>query len=346
MAILTNEVVQFANGNTDFYEAAVKNYHSPTDEQNHLVNKAFFAELERKSGVPRDGLATEAWVSHPSVRWASFAVIDATIQAILPSVLTSAFGLFMDMKFVGVGDILKVRVMPNSLYTVSKGGKGERTTFRQKKFAADVVIAPEEHLITVYTDMYRVLAGKENVSDFIALVVMSIQQDMYAEALAALTTGLTSITTGTSLNKSGAFDMKTLVKMAEEIQVRNAGVRPVIAGSAVALMNVLPDSTSGYRMYVDGNGGAINLIRGILGFDVLKLDQALAKNGGLVLPDDTLYIVSPNQDKLVKGAVSSALTNSNQFYDNADITSNYTHRMNYAFEYVSAAKAGIYKITE
>lgn len=121
MAILTNEVVQFANGNTDFYEAAVKNYHSPTDEQNHLVNKAFFAELECKSGVPRDGLATEAWVSHPSVRWSAFAVIDATIQAILPSVLTSAFGLFMDMKFVGVGDILKVRVMPNSLYTVSKG---------------------------------------------------------------------------------------------------------------------------------------------------------------------------------------------------------------------------------
>ena len=194
--------------------------------------------------------------------------------------------------------------------------------------------------------MYRVLAGKENVSDFISLVVLSIQQDMYAEALNALTTGLTAITNGTSLNKTGAFDMKTLIKMAEEVQIKNAGVRPVIAGSAVALMNVLPDSTSGYRMYVDGKGGSVELLRGIIGYDVLKLDQALAKDGGMVLPDDTLFIVSPNQDKLVKGAVSSALTNSNQFYDNADITSNYTHRMNYAFEYVSAAKAGIYKITE
>ncbi len=277
---------------------------------------------------------------------ASFAIVDATIKAILPSVLTPAFGLFMDMKFVGVGDVLKIRVLPNSLYTVSKGGKGERTTFRQKKFAADVVIAPEEHLITIYTDMYRVLAGKENVSDFIALVVLSIQQDMYGEALNALTTGLTAITNGTSLNKTGAFDMKTLVKMAEEVQIKNAGVRPVIAGSAVALMNVLPDSTSGYRMYVDGKGGSVELIRGVIGYDVLRLDNALAKDGGMVLPDDTLYVVSPNQDKLVKGAVSSALTNSNQFYDNADITSNYTHRMNYAFEYVSAAKAGIYKITE
>lgn len=233
--------------------------------------------------------------------FASFAIVDATVKAILPSVLTPAFGLFMDMKFVGVGDVLKIRVLPNSLYTVSKGGKGERTTFRQKKFATDVVIAPEEHLITIYTDMYRVLAGKENVSDFIALVVLSIQQDMYAEALNALTTGLTAITNGTSLNKTGAFDMKTLVKMAEEVQIKNAGVRPVIAGSAVALMNVLPDSTSGYRMYVDGKGGSVGLIRGVIGYDVLRLDNALAKDGGMVLPDDTLYVVSPNQDKLVKG---------------------------------------------
>ena len=121
MAILTNEVVQFANGNTDFYEAAYENFHKPSVEQTQLVNKAFFAEIERKSGVSRDGLATEAWVSHPSVRWSAFAVIDATIKAILPSILTSAFGLFMDMKFVGVGDVLKIRVLPNSLYTVSKG---------------------------------------------------------------------------------------------------------------------------------------------------------------------------------------------------------------------------------
>ena len=38
--------------------------------------------------------------------------IDATVNAILPSVLTPAFGIFMDLRFVGVGDI-KIRVMPN-----------------------------------------------------------------------------------------------------------------------------------------------------------------------------------------------------------------------------------------
>lgn len=233
--------------------------------------------------------------------FATCAVIDATVSAILPSVLTPAFGVFMDLRFVGVGDIYKVRVMPNTLYTVSKGGKGERTTYRQKKYAADVIIAPEEHLVTIYVDMYRVLGGKESISDFISLVVLSVEQDMYAEALGVLTTGLTNATNGTQYSFSGAFDMATLVNMAETVQVYNAGVRPVIAGSAVALMNVLPDSAYGYRMNVDGNGGSIDLVKNVLGFDVLRLNQAAAKNGGLVLPNDTLYVVSPAQDKLIKG---------------------------------------------
>ena len=277
---------------------------------------------------------------------ASLAIVDATINAILPSVLTPAFGLFMDLRFVGVGDIYKFRVNPNSLYTVSKGGKGERTSFRQKKYATDVIITPEEHIVTIYTDMYRVLAGKEDIGEFIRLVVLSIEQDMYAEAIDALTTGLNAVTSGTDFTYTGAFDMKKLLTMAQKVQVFNANVRPVIAGTSVALMNVLPDSTAGYRMNIDGNGGSINLVRNVYGYDVLVMDQAVSKDGSLVLPNDKLFVISPAQDKLVKGAVSNALTNSNQFYDNADITQNFTMRKNYGFAYASAAKAGIYNITE
>lgn len=346
MAILTPEVVHFAAGNTDFYEAAIENYLKPAPEQSKILNAAFFAEIEKKSGVAREGLAPEAWVSHPSVQWATFAIIDATVNAILPSVLTPAFGIFMDLRFVGVGDIMKIRVMPNTLYNVSLGGRGERTTFRQKKYAADVIITPVEHLITIYVDMYRVLVGKEDIGEFIRQVVLSVEQNMYGEAISALTTGLADVTSGTDLTETGAFDMKTLIKMGELVQVRNAGVRPIITGSATALMNVIPDGSSGFRGNYDANGGAINLIKNVFGFDVLRLDQALAADGGLVLPDNQIFVVSPAQDKLVKGAVSSTLANSNQFYENADLTSNFTYRKNYAFAYASSATAAVYTITD
>lgn len=276
---------------------------------------------------------------------ASFAVVDATVNAILPQVLTPAFGLFTDFRFVSLGDVVKFKIKPNQFFTVSKGGTGERTIHRQKDFAQDIIVAPVEHIVTVYTDMYRVLAGKEDIADFVARVVLAIEQAMYGDALNALMTGLTNLPVG-SYNYTGAFDMKTLVKMAETVQVYNAGVRPVIAGSATALMNVLPDSTLGYRGNYDANGGSIELIKNVYGYDVIKMDNAAAQGGGLVLPDDKIFVVSPAQDKLVKGVVSNALTNSNQFYDNADLTSDYTTRKMWEFVYASAAKAGVYKITD
>ena len=348
---MPNEVVQFAQtngGNTDFY-VAFQDYYFNRDkmdsEKHDKLQNAFFAEIIAKSGVSRDGLTTEAWVSHPSVQWAAFAVVDATVNAILPQVLTPAFGLFTDFRFVSLGDVVKFKIMPNQFFTVSKGGTGERTIHRQKDFAQDIIVAPVEHIVTVYTDMYRVLAGKEDIADFVARVVLAIEQAMYGDALNALMTGLNNLPTGT-YKISGAFDMKTLVKMAETVQVYNAGVRPVIAGSATALMHVLPDSTLGYRGNYDANGGSIELIKNVYGYDVIKMNNAAAQGGGLVLPDNKIFVVSPAQDKLVKAVVSNALTNSNQFYDNADLTSDYTTRKMWEFVYASAAKAGVYEITE
>lgn len=43
--------------------------------------------------------------------------------------------------------------------------------------------------------------------------------------------------------------------------------------------------------------------------------------------------------------VSNTLTNSNQFYDNADITQNFTMRKDWDFVFASAAFGGKYKIT-
>ena len=225
-------------------------------------------------------------------------------------------------------------------------GTGERTSFRQTKFAQDVIVAPKEHIITIYVDMYRVLAGKDDLGQFIRNVVLSIEQDMYAEALTALSTGLTTATNGTAYTYTGAFDMTSLLKICELVEVYNYGVKPVIAGTAIALSKVIPDSAYGYRGNYDAAGAVIDLTQSVYGYSVLKLNQAAAKKGGLVLPDNQLFIVSPAQDKLVKGAVSNSLTNSGDFYTNADITQNFTMRKNYAFIYASAAKAGIYTISE
>lgn len=345
--MLTNqELIKFANGNTDFYEAAMAYFcdGEKSSENKGLMQEAFLSEVERKSGVARSGLEVNAWINHPSVRWASMSIVESTIRAIIPVTILSQFDAFADFRTQEFGDVTKFDIMPHSFYVVSKSGRAERTSFRQRKFVSEITLAPEAHIITVYKKFYNVLANKDNVADFMGWVILSIRTEMYTDALVALNAGLATIPTG-ALNVAGAFDLKTLIKMCETVQYRNGGVRPVIAGSATALMNVIPDSTSGYRMNVDGEGdGRINLMKMVMGYDVLKLDNAVTTDGTLILPDNKIYVISPSQDKLLKGVATVSLSNQNEYYDNADLTSNYTTRQEWAFAYASSAYAGVYTV--
>lgn len=344
--MLTNELIKFADGKTDFYEAAMSYFcdKQQSQENKNLLDMAYFAEVERKSGVSCEGLDPMAWANNPSVRWASFAIIDQVINAIIPVTILPQFGIFADMKTQGYGDITKFTVNPNQFYVLSKTAMGERTSHRVKNYNTDVILAPVDHIITIYTDWLRVMCRKESPVDMMALVLRSIENEMYSDALATLLAGLNAIPAGAQ-NVQGAFDMTSLVKMAETIQYRNAGARPIICGGAAALMHVIPDSTSGYRLNVDGEGnGRIELLKSIMGFPVMKLDNAVTPAGDLLLPDDKIFVVSPSQDKLVKGVVVNGVTNSNDYFQNADLTSNITLRKSWAFSFLTNAQAGIYTI--
>lgn len=122
--MLTQEIVNFANGKTDLYEATQRYFqfeNERTSENTEKLNKAFFAEIERMSGVSREGVEATAWAMNPSNKWAAFSIIDAMVNAILPVTILPKFGMFVDFKSIGYGDIVKVRVKPKQFYTVSKG---------------------------------------------------------------------------------------------------------------------------------------------------------------------------------------------------------------------------------
>lgn len=44
--------------------------------------------------------------------------------------------------------------------------------------------------------------------------------------------------------------------------------------------------------------------------------------------------------------MTTAMTNTNQHFDNADLTSNFTYRKAWDFMFASAAKAAVYTITD
>ena len=69
---LSNEIIAFAAGNTDLYEAAQRYYqfeNERTGDNAEALTNAFFAEVEAKSGVKSEGLDSNAWAINPSVKW-------------------------------------------------------------------------------------------------------------------------------------------------------------------------------------------------------------------------------------------------------------------------------------
>ena len=100
-------------------------------------------------------------------------------------------------------------------------------------------------------------------------------------------------------------------------------------------------------MVIDGKDGVVSYVSDFYGFDTFELPQSpTGVNYGLGMSDTTLYVVSPAVSKTICGAMTTTLTNSNDFYDNADISQNFTMRKGYDFEFIGAAFAGVYTISE
>ena len=329
MAMLSNEIVQFCAGNDhtsnfitafqDYYcnyravNEGMKNFSYDSalslDEKSKKIHDAFFSEVEARSGIERNALNVNSWMANPNVRWAAMSIIDAVVNSVLPLTINPSVGIFTDMRFVSYGDIMHFTVKPRSLYVVSDGAHGERTSYRQMKFSGDAMLAPKEHIVTVYVDMFSVLAGKQDIADFVRLVVNSIETRMTADAIGALNTGMAVGTYPAALSVQGAFSTQTLINLAETVQAYNYGARPIILGTASALAKVVPDSTLGYRMNLVGVDGSVGILKDFYGYTLMQLPQVASGNYqtyDLVMPSDTIYVISPAMDKLVKGNLRPA----------------------------------------
>lgn len=368
MAIkLSNNIVAFAAADTSPYEKFVDYYKQFSDEslgknigsydksvsfaeKEEKMNKTMFAEIERVAGQKRpENVPNEIWASNPTFKWATFAVVTMMIEAILPDTVLKNIGLYTDIRNVGFGDVPLFKVPPRSLMTVSRGANAQRTTMIQKQFKGDATVPVYNHVITTSVDLYKVLAGRQSLAEFARIAVLSIETDMTREAYDAMIAGIDGSSRPAALKVAGAFDMTKLITLCQTVQAYNFGMKPIIAGTTLGLMNVLPDSAAGYRINTDADNMSIQLIRNVYGYDFLELPQVATGDYttyGLALDDTKLAIISPAADKIVKGVIEGAtLTNSNDYYDNADLTSNFTINKRYGFEFLSGVVSGEYSIT-
>ena len=206
------------------------------------LNAALKKEILRKAGINDiSQFPLETWAGHPVLRWASFAVVSAIIDMILPDVLIKSIGIFTDIKTIGWGDSAAFDVKPRDLFVVSKAGRAKRTTELHKQFQGQVTVIPELRELAVSVSLYRVLSGKESLADFIAKAVLSIESQVTVDAYTAFATAMGAIdnTASTGLRVAG-YTQAEFVRLSQTVRAWNMGSEPIAIGTQVALASVLP----------------------------------------------------------------------------------------------------------
>lgn len=337
---IPSNVIAFSNGKTDLYEAFVdywRHYRNhegnksivnfdasvSLDEKESKINKAMLEEIKRFANVGDMGaFPVEQWASHPLVTHFTFAVVSAMIDSVLPETMIDSIGLFTEIKSGGFGDSFSWEIRPRDLFYVTKAAYGKRAFPATKQFNNIVTLIPEPHAVSVQVSMRRVLEGKESLGAFVAKAIRSMETEITLEAYTAFTTAMDALpnTATTGLRVAG-YSQDALVDLCQRVEGWNMS-KSIVVGTARALANVIP-ATSNVRYDQGSDLVRMGYFGQLAGYQLLCLPQVpnWKVPFGTSIANDRLWIISPAVDKPVKLCFEgSTLSNTNNFYDSADLS--------------------------
>lgn len=355
MAItLPKNVQTFAAGNTDLYEKAVdwwNQYRSmngakglsystkATNTEGQLVeisfsekeeqmNQALKREILRVAGVSNiNEFPSETWASHPLVKWATFAVVSAVLDVLIPDTIIDSIGMYTDVRSIGWGDSAAFDIEPRDLFVVSKAGRGKRIAEIHKQFRGQVTLVPELRELTVGVSMMKVLAGKESLATLVSKAVRSIETAMTVDVYNTFATAMAAVsaTAVTGLRVAG-WSQTDFVNLSQKVAAYTNS-KPLAIGTQTALSKILP-ADANYRYELENSDYVrLGYIRNFAGTDIMAIPQVADWETPfqLKLSDTTIWIVAPTADKLVKLVLEgNTISHTDDTFANANLLQNTT----------------------
>lgn len=314
-------------------------------EKEHEMNEALKAEIMKFAGISNmEGFPVETWASHPTLKWAAFAIVSALIDMVIPDALVQSTGLYTDVRAIGWGDSASFDVKPRDLFVVSKHGRAQRTAQAQKQFNGQVTLLPEMREMTVEVSLYKVLAGKESLADFTAKAVRSLEVDMARDVYTTFNTAMGALdNAGDDLLRIAGYSQTNLITLGQKVTAWNGGQKAMIVGTQLALQNILP-ADANYRYTLESDYVKLGYIQNAFGFDVMVLPQVAdyRTQFKMLLDDTKIYVVSPSANKLVKLVMEgSTLANVDSTYANANLTQGATFWKSWGAAIATNSLAGV-----
>lgn len=292
-------------------------------EKEEKMNSALKREILRVAGIANfSDFPVETWSTHPTLRWATFAVVSAMIDMILPQSLIENIGLYSDVRTIGWGDSAAFDVSPRDLFVVSKAGRSKRTAELHKQFKGQVTVIPEPRQMTVFVSMQKVLSGKESLADFVAKMTRSFENALALDVYTAFYNAMDALdSTATTGLKVTGYTQAEFVRLSQIVSAWNGGAKPIAIGTQVALANILP-SNANYRYDIESDFVKVGYLRNFQGTDIMVLPQVADWETpfGLKISNSRIWIISPSSQKLVKVVLEgNALAYTSDVYENANL---------------------------
>lgn len=360
----SDKIVAFAGENLDAYklfEDYFDTYRAETGktgvafdtskslkDKETILNQQIILEIERVSNMKNtQNLPTAVFALNPNVIWATYAVISAMTDLVLPRTLIDSIGMYTEVRVGDFGDSFAFNVSPRDLFAISKHGRGRRRTELHKQFKGQVTVIPELREVTVGVALYRVLAGQESLAEFVMKLVRSIESQMAYDCYSAFDTAMGALPntpTNEALRVVGAWDAKTAVELAQKVSAWNNGAEPIFVGTKLALSNILPNDAN-YRYDFDSPYVKVGFIPVFNGYSCLVLPQIADWENpfALRLDDTRIYIIAPSVGKPIKLCLEGAtLTNTTGTFDAANLEQTTTLFKSWGTAVATSSVAALY----
>ncbi len=357
MLKIPDNVLKFSDNNIDLYKAwgdyfnhyRAANFDIKKDYDNSVtfeektvkIDKVIQAEINKICGFASEGVISEnIWKTSPQYRWAAFAVINSLVDMAIPDVVKDAYGPFSDIRNIGFGDSNVFDIKSNDLFYVSKNGNSRRHITAQRQFTGQTALIPTNRSVTVQTDLYRVLCGKENLAEYAMKVALSFENEIAKDVYAALSDSYGSLA---NFEEAG-FTQLAFQQLKNRVSAANGGAKTMVYGTEIALSNVLP--TSDYmKMELGQQFNSVGYLPVYLNTSLIALPQKIEWDSAdydFAIRDDELFFVSTNSQSLVKIVFEgeTIAVNDSQL-QNANLTMDTTLHKRWVCGIVTNSKYGI-----
>lgn len=288
------------------------------DMKEKIVNDLLKQEVITRSGVSyAKDEPIARWFNHPNVKFETFAIVEVLIDMILPDTIIDSIGAYSDVRVAGWGDSFDYKIKPRDLFPVTLVGRGQRKAELQRQYNGHVTLVPQMHEVSVQVSLYRVLAGLDSLSDFVAKAVRSMETQLTVDAYTSFATAMDALSTsGATQLKYTGYTQSVLVSLCQKVTAYNQGAKAVVLGTQLAVQQVLPIDPN-YRYDLQSIYVQAGALPHAFGYDIIMLPQvaAWANPFSLVLDDTKLWVVSPSSTKIVQVAMEgNTLSNTSDMF--------------------------------